>query len=217
MEFLYDPATPAQAGAVTLILLPGANIRPEDFFEQGFVAALKRPVSAVPVRAHVGYYLDDTLVETLENDVLAPLRSRGHSRFWLAGISLGGFGALSFLRARRHAVEGALLLSPFLATTGVITEVTRAGGLDRWDAEATCGDRERQFIAWLKALSADSLVLRQTFLGCGRSDRFVAASTLLAQRLPAGRVVSAEGGHDWQTWRSLWQLLLDLDPFAPCP
>lgn len=218
MEFLCDPVASAQAGSVTLILLPGANIQPQDFFEQGFVAALKPPVSVVSVRAHVGYYLDDTLVEHLENDVLEPLRGRGHSRFWLAGISLGGFGALSFLRARRHEVEGALLVSPFLATTGVIAEVVRAGGLDRWDAlNAASGDREREFVAWLKALPADSTALRRTYLGCGRRDRFVAASTLLAQRLPAGRVVHTEGGHDWPTWRNLWQLLLNLDPFAPCP
>ena len=46
------------------------------------------------------------------------------------------------------------------------------------------------------------------YLGCGRDDRFATASALLAARLPADRVATAEGGHDWPTWTRLWETIL---------
>lgn len=33
----------------------------------------------------------------------------------------------------------------------------------------------------------------------------------MADALPAGRVLAVAGGHDWPTWRTLWQGLLDRD------
>lgn len=221
MEFLCEPVTPPGRRPLALILLPGANIAAEAFAANGFTAALRRqavPVLPVLVRAHLGYYLDESLLERLEADVVDPLRSSGYDRFWLAGISLGGLGALRVRQARLSGVEGALLLAPFLATTGVIAEIVKAGGLDRWSApEAPASDRERRFLAWLKSLSSRAPELAGTYLACGTDDRFAAASGLLAQRLPAERIVGTPGGHDWPTWSTLWRLLLDLDPFGSPP
>jgi hypothetical protein len=36
----------------------------------------------------------------------------------------------------------------------------------------------------------------------------------MAERLPAARVVSAAGGHDWTTWLALWRQLLDRGIFG---
>lgn len=218
MECLGDPAAPPAAGTVTLVLLPAAHTEPEAFLEHGFAAALRErrwPVHPVPVRAHPGYYLDGTLTRRLEEEVIRPLRAQGHSRFWLAGISLGGFGALNFLKARGPLVEGVVLLAPFLATTGVIAEVIRAGGLDRWNAlPAGPADHEHRLLVWLKTLPRSSTVLARSYLGYGREDRFAPASVLIAERLPEANIVSIEGGHDWPTWEALWERLLELDPFG---
>jgi pimeloyl-ACP methyl ester carboxylesterase len=218
MEFLVEPGFPTEADSIVLILLPGARTEPEEFLRHGFASALRErgwPVIPVPVRAHLGYYLDHSLVDRLDTDVLGPLRSRGHTRFWLAGISLGGLGVLSFLRARPHLIEGTILIAPFLATTGLIAEVALAGGLDAWQASNILpDDPERQLLGWLKKLSPADSVLARLYLGYGRNDRFAAASALLAERLPARRIALVEGGHDWEAWTALWHRLLDLDPFA---
>ena len=57
----------------------------------------------------------------------SPALARGVTTIWLAGISLGGFGALRYAEAHREIVEGLLLLSPFLGSRGLIAEVAAAG------------------------------------------------------------------------------------------
>ena len=46
-------------------------------------------------------------------------------------------------------------------------------------------------------------------LGLGRQDRFADRHALLAAVLPAGDVDWVSGGHDWPTWRRLWDNFLD--------
>jgi S-formylglutathione hydrolase FrmB len=131
------------------------------------------------------------------------------------GISLGGGGALNYARGHPGAIEGVVVLAPFLATTGTIAEVVRAGGWPGWDAQAIDGDdEERQLLAWIKAYRPEAEDVPAIHLGYGTEDRFVAASELLAQRLPSTHVVSTEGGHDWPTWSNLWRKLLERGLFA---
>jgi len=111
-------------------------------------------------------------------------------------------------------VEGVILLAPFLGTRGLIAEVVRAGGLDRWQSgNIESNDEERALLAWLKEYRADKPESARIYLGYGRGDRFSPASEMLAQRLPAERVVIMEGGHDWPTWARLWKHLLERDLF----
>ena len=42
-------------------------------------------------------------------------------------------------------------------------------------------------------------------LGYGRDDRFADAHRVFAGLLPAARVASTPGGHDWPAWSALWQ------------
>jgi hypothetical protein len=50
------------------------------------------------------------------------------------------------------------------------------------------------------------------YLGFGLADRFAANHRLLADALPAGRVFTTEGGHDWPQWSQLWRKMLDVLP-----
>ena len=50
--------------------------------------------------------------------------------------------------------------------------------------------------------------LPEIFLGYGTRDRYARTSELLAQRLPAARVSTVAGGHDWPTWIKLWKIML---------
>jgi pimeloyl-ACP methyl ester carboxylesterase len=218
MQAIFDPA-PLSAGArPLLVMLPGAGDHAADFVAQGFIAALRErdlPVDAIAAEASSDYYLDKSVLGRLHRDVIAPARAQGSGPLWLLGISLGGMGAALYARAHPGAVAGLILLAPFCAVRGVIAEVTRAGGLDAWTPDAIADDdAEGQLLLWLKSYQPGAAGLPEIFLGYGTNDRYAPASALLAARLRPAGVATVAGGHDWVTWRILWQILLDRDVFG---
>jgi pimeloyl-ACP methyl ester carboxylesterase len=212
------PAPSVAGERILLVMLPGVNMAPQDFVDNGVIAELHErpwPVDVVTAAAGAGFYLDGDIIERLEADVIAPALALGYRRLWFLGISLGGLGALLYARAHPGAVEGIILLAPFLGVPGTIAEVVRAGGLAQWEPGAIAlNDAERQVLAWLKGHACAPDAYPTLLLGYGRSDRFAAGHALLAQELPAERVLVGEGGHDWQTWRGLWLEILDHRPFG---
>jgi pimeloyl-ACP methyl ester carboxylesterase len=199
-------------------MLPGATHKPQHFAQHGFIQALRDrnlAIDTVAVDAHLGYYLERCVVERLSKHVIAPARARGYSRIWLVGISLGGMGALIYARDRAADIAGVIALAPFLGVRGTIDEIVRAGGIDQWQPGAIAPeDDERVLLDWLKAYDADKPGVPQIHLGYGTGDRFIAASTVLASRVPPSHVVTTAGAHDWKTWTTLWELLLDRGIFA---
>lgn len=191
-----------------LVLLPPAFGTPRDFIEHGFVAAVRDrglPVDVVVAGAIADYYLDQSVVESLHAEVIAPARARGYRRVWLGGISIGGFGSLLY-RSRHDAVEGLLLLAPYLGSRPVVNEVLRAGGLAKWQPDPNAPrDHERELLAWLKEGLARDDVPQRMLLGYGADDRFAPSIELLAKALPEEQVVRGSGGHDWETWGGLWR------------
>jgi pimeloyl-ACP methyl ester carboxylesterase len=218
MDAVHDLAPQQGAGRLMLVMLPGVKDRAQDFVQHGFIQAIRErgwPVDVAAADAHMGYYLGHNVVERLEEDVIAPARAANHRRIWLMGISLGGLGALSYARAHAGAIEGVILLAPYLGARGTIAGIVRAGGLARWQpGEIAPDDEESLLLDWIKSYRPGDPALPAVFLGYGREDRFAAASTLLAELLPASHVVSIEGAHDWAAWVRLWDLLLDRDPFG---
>src|SRR5688572_4657951 len=211
MNVIRDPARVA-GGDLALVMLPGAGDRAEDLVEQGFLGALRRRgVAADAWMADVPFdqYMDGSFATQLERDVLSPIRSRG-ARIWMMGISLGGMAALSLARRHPGAIEGSILLAPFLGTRGRIAEVVAAGGLRKWLPGAVPpDDDELQVLSWLRDYRAGDPALPRIHLGYGTDDRYAPASELLARELPSAHVVSVQGEHDWETWLKLWERLLD--------
>ena len=218
MDAIHDPAPTVGADRIALVMLPGARDRAQDLVEQGFVRALRQrglAVDAVIVNAHFDHYLEHSVVVQLEQDIIAPLRERGLARIWLMGISLGGMGALSYAREHAGAIEGVILLAPFLGTRGLIAEITHAGGLLHWQPGTIAPeDDERRLLAWLRQYRAGDPALPRICLGYGTEDRYAPASLLLARLLPERQVMTLQGGHDWPTWLKLWERWLDGDAFA---
>ena len=176
---------------IPMFLLPGAYMRAGDFAAHGF--------DGIPLETGMEPYLDGSIVERL-HAAIAPTRP-----VWLAGISLGGMGALLYAKAHPEAVAGLLLLSPFIGTRGTVAEVIQAGGFDSW--EPPSGDaatEDHLLLQWLKSCRGRLNI----HLGYGESDRYAASFRLLADLLPAERVMSVAGGHDWATWKILWDRLL---------
>jgi pimeloyl-ACP methyl ester carboxylesterase len=218
MDAIHDPAPVPGADRVALVMLPGARDRAQDLVEHGFVRALRKrglAVDAVVVDAHIDHYLERSVVAQLEQDIIAPLRKRSLAGIWLMGISLGGMGALAYAREHAGAIEGVILLAPFLGTRGLIAEITHAGGLRHWQpGTITPEDDERRLLAWLRQYCAGDPALPRIYLGYGTEDRYAPASFMLAQQLPERQVMTLQGGHDWPTWLKLWERWLDGGAFG---
>jgi pimeloyl-ACP methyl ester carboxylesterase len=221
MELIRHHAPRRPGERPLLVMLPGVGMEAGDFARQGFVRAVAEAGDAADVvatRPETDLYLDGSIAEALERSVVAPAREAGYRRLWFLGISLGGMGALLHARAHPAAAEGIILLSPFLGTPGLVAEVTAASGLAAWHpGEVAAHDSERQLLAWLKGHLASRAPRPALYLGYGLSDRFARGHAMLADGLPAERVVRSEGGHDWPTWCALWREILAFRPFAAQP
>jgi hypothetical protein len=78
-----------------------------------------------------------------------------------------------------------------------------------WAGLNTCQTPERALLTWL-AMTPPSRML----VGYALGDRFAGTGTILADLIPADRVVNVQGEHDWTSWVLLWRLLLDKAPFG---
>jgi pimeloyl-ACP methyl ester carboxylesterase len=221
MEIIQDRAGPSGSARPLLVLLPGAYMRAQDFVAHGFIGAVRRtgqPVDIAAADTGMECYLDGSIVERLHAELIMPALSAGTRRIWLAGISLGGLGALLYSQAYPDLVEGLLLMSPFIGTRGTVAEVLKVGGFRDWQPPAGGATTDEQrLLQWLKSYPARASAWPHIYLGYGSDDRFAASYRLLAELLPVEDVVAASGGHDWETWQVLWAQLLSKTQFAAGP
>lgn len=201
------------------VLLPGRFDSAESFAQAGFADAVRErglALDVVAVDAHFGYYRKRTVLERLRADVVAPARAAGYEQIWIGGVSLGGLGSLLYLRDHPEDLAGVVALAPFLGADPLIAEIAAAGGPARWQPGEP-GDRAddvgrelwRWFAPWLAGPQPLPL-----YLGWGESDALAPSNRLAASLLPPERVFPLPGGHDWRTWRALWDQFLDRA--APC-
>jgi pimeloyl-ACP methyl ester carboxylesterase len=207
----YSP--PSVTTGDLLILLPGRGDRARSFAEAGVVDVIRQRspgLRVVAVDATLGYYIHRNLPERLDLDVIEPARARGHRSIWVAGISMGGLGALLYAERHPQVIEGVLLVAPFLGDEPVIAEIEMAGGLHKWrpPAHVDPEDYQRELWRWLKACTAQVRTCPRVLLGFGSNDRFARAHRLLAAALPASAVAEVPGEHNWEPWRKLFAELV---------
>ena len=194
-----------------MLLLPGARQPGEAFVAHGLVAAAQARQPRLEIwigSADMHQYLDGGAARPLHAPGLAQAVGHG-ARLWLAGVSLGALAAVEYARAHPGTVAGMLLVAPFLATRGAIAEIGRAGGFAGWrPAQGMMAGAERSLLEWIKSTPLDAPGAPFIYAGYGLTDRYAPTGRLLAQRLPPGRVVAADGDHDWPTWRNLWSRIL---------
>jgi len=195
-----------------IVFLPGIGDVVEDFERRGFIDDLRRhgiTADAVAVDAHYGYYASRGIHTRITEDVVATARSAGYERIWLAGISLGGFGAVSYASLYPSHINGLLLFAPYLGDATLVREIAAAGGVMNWEpGTIRDNDYSRSLWAWFKTGLSGRDEQLPIYLGYGNGDMFASANALLAELLPPDRVFSIPGGHDWHTWRQLWQAIL---------
>jgi pimeloyl-ACP methyl ester carboxylesterase len=207
---------PSVSARHLVVFLPGIGDLMEDYELNGFLSiARERGLTAdmVLVDAHYGYYANRSILERLRHDVVQPARDSRYELISLVGNSLGGLGALLYAVRYPSHIDRVVALAPYLGQPQLITEIAQAGGLSTWMPmfPSTCGDHERELRRlwqWLQAWSCQRPGAPSIHLGYGERDCFRAGHQLLAEALPPGHVVRTPGGHDWRTWRRLWDPLL---------
>jgi pimeloyl-ACP methyl ester carboxylesterase len=224
MRSVLEPFDRGAVAAIQLVVLPGAYQSATDCLDSGLLGAVRRrgieaDVSGVDLELQ--HLADRAAADSLRAQIILPARARGARSVWLIGISLGGYIALDYASRHRGEVDGICMLAPYLGSRPLAAEIARAGGLDRWSpgplatgdlaaGDLAAGDEERRIWEFIRssATSADTERPR-LYLGAGDRDRFAHAHALAAAVLPARSVDIITGGHDWETWRTLWERFLD--------
>src|SRR5216110_305828 len=183
MRTILQAAQIGRTAPIRVVMLPGAYSRPEDFVREGFVEAVRAralTVDLVFAAPELPHVLDRGVLDSLHEDLVRPAQRAGCA-VWVGGISLGGY---------------------------IITgEIERAGGVHRWNPGELADDEdERHLWRFIRTHGAAHLSVH---LGLGREDRFAARQRLMAAALAPEAVDTVPGGHDWPTWRTLWERFLD--------
>jgi hypothetical protein len=192
-----------------VVLLPGAYAEPAEFLQNGFVRAVRErslEVDLVFAGFHLQEVSDGSLFGRLRGEILRPARVLG-CEVWIGGISLGAYLALGCCERSRDELAGLCLFAPYLGSHLVTSEIERAGGLESWQpAEPREDDEDWRIWRLIRTLRGGSLPVH---LGLGREDRFRRRHGLMAAALAPDDVDVVPGGHDWPTWRTLWERFLD--------
>lgn len=193
----------------TIVLLPAAQQRLEQFCEAGFDAALRRrdlPLRLQFVAPRLTHLTDHAWIESLRAEVIAGA-SQPVRPLWLGGISLGAFMALRYAAAHAGDIDGLCLIAPYLGSRIVAAEIARCGSLEQWQpGNLAADDDERHVWAYLRTLRRAKPVM---FVGLSREDRFADTQRLLAGAMAPGDCIEVPGRHEWPVWSQLWELYLD--------
>jgi pimeloyl-ACP methyl ester carboxylesterase len=215
MHHIVEQHAPGAPAKCLVLLLPGAGDSDSTFREQGFIDALAATgasLDVVAANATMGYYFKGIAPARIEADVAAPSRALGAQKVWVVGMSMGGFGALSYAQQYTDHVDGVLALAPYLGAASLAKEVQDAGGLSRWSpdpkAPLTEANYQRQLWSWLHRLVIEKEAGPSLYVGYGDDDKLGAQDSVLANALPTGHVFHTPGGHDWAPWLALLKQFL---------
>jgi pimeloyl-ACP methyl ester carboxylesterase len=209
MQSTVDLAHSGRSAPTLVVMLPPAYSGPEDFVRAGFVAAAherRLEIDLVFVALELQHVADRTLLTALWQEVLLPASVEGRA-LWLGGISFGAYLALACAERHPGDLAGLCVLAPWLGTHLVTGEIARARDVHAWlPGEAAEDDEERRVWRFIKTQGSGALPIH---LGMGREDRFAERHRLMAAALKPDSVDVVPGGHDWPTWKRLWERFLE--------
>ena len=165
---------------------------------------LFRSVDLLIPDLHADCYLQSKAVEMLDGLLRTHVQNR-YTSFWLAGISLGGYGVMQHARLSELALpslQGRFLIAPYLGSREIVNAVNASGGISAWDGEGS-EMPDAPLWQWLKR-QAKTTLANSLCVGCGTEDRFALASRLLETLVPNRQVFSTAGDHSFGPWRTLW-------------
>ncbi|MEO8857694.1 MAG: alpha/beta hydrolase-fold protein [Burkholderiaceae bacterium] len=158
------------------------------------------------------FYRQGRVAQRLHDEVIEPARRTEYRQIWLAGISLGGMGALLYDREYPDQIDGLLLLSPYLGDDAIHQQIRQAGGLAAWQAGPAqpIGPDTFQHGLWrsLQHWSQRPQRTRSTWLAYGADEPFRQPIELMSPLLPADHVIMLPGKHNWKLWKPAMHELL---------
>lgn len=199
-------------GDELVVFMPGRWSRVEEFEHEGFFEiARKRWPQARLIAAdlHLGCYKNQTVARRLQEDVILPARRSGVKHVRVVGISMGGLGALIHDAEYPGQVDELILLSPFLGEEEALREIEATGDLKNWRPGPLAeGDFTRKLWLQLRENKPARDAPTKVLLGCGTEDQLARSNRLFAKEfLKPGEQRWIPGGHDWPTWRALFECL----------
>lgn len=195
-------------GSTLVVVLPGRGDDLDGLRDAGIAEAIREAAPTVDILlagATWPYYAAGGVADRLRDEVLLPARERGYRQIWLAGASMGGFGALLVQYSHPGLVDGLLLMAPYMGAGPLMREIADAGGLMAWEPGPVPAEVDRDTVfreIWRMVQgwgqSPDSAP--PVWLLCGEEDRFMPAAQMVAAVLPESHFVQRAGGHAWVVW-----------------
>lgn len=198
-----------------VVMLPGRGDDLASLQRRGVAQAIQSAwpdADVVLTGLTMPFYRQGRAPQRLHDEVIEPAHARSHQPVWIAGISLGGLGALLYEHDYPDQVDGMLLLSPYLGEEAIHDEIRAAGGLASWNpgpAQAMGPDTfQRELWRTVKGWSDDPARVRSVWLAYGESEPFRVPIELMSGQLPADHVLMLPGRHDWDLWNPALRALL---------
>jgi pimeloyl-ACP methyl ester carboxylesterase len=192
-----------------VIMFPGYGDRASTFRERDFFSVAEDHEKAfgealfVATDAHLGYYLDKSLPERIEQDVLQQFPDR--DRLTLLGVSMGGMGASLIASMHTEKVDRVILFAPYLGGKRFLKRIRN----DDFETRKRDSLRVQGLLkAWRFLVKDAAETGAEVVVLYGESDRLSDGIELLAAKAPHVRMISREGGHGWATWTPLWNTYL---------
>lgn len=207
MRIVSHSSRQTSIAPAAIVLLPAALTSPDDFITHGFAEAIDASgldVDLLIPDLQADCYLRSTAVEMLDEMLCAHVQNR-YASFWLAGISLGGYGVMQHARLSEMALpslQGRFLMAPYLGSREIVNAVNASGGVSAWRGEGS-DLPDAPLWQWLQR-QADTALADSLCVGCGTEDRFALSSRLLEALVPTQGVFSTAGDHSFGSWRTLW-------------
>jgi pimeloyl-ACP methyl ester carboxylesterase len=195
------------------IFLPGRRDRAADFARHGLITMAQRRVvdlDCVAVDATIGYYLDGSVAERIQREIVIPARANEYREIWLVGVSMGGLGAFFHERTFPNAMDGLILLAPFLGDDRkLFADIDAAGGAVPWASaqpyrkvERNRASYQRDLWLFLGRLPFRRASAQQIWVAYGDRDRLLPGIKRLSAVLAPERVFRLPGGHTWDVWKT---------------
>jgi len=210
---LFVPA--AQPARRLVVVLPGRGDDLDSLARRGIAQTIHQQwpdADVILTGLTMPFYLQGHAAQRLHDEVIAPARKRHDAQVWLAGISLGGMGALMYDRLYPGRIDGLLLISPYLGDKPIYREIQAAGGLAHWQPGPVQPFRpdtyQRELWRSIQQWSDNPARTRSVWVAYGDKERFRDRIALLATQLPPEHVFELHGHHNWTLWAPAAQTLL---------
>ncbi len=199
-----------------VVVLPGRADSLDDMRRSGIAQAVHSAwpdADVILTGLALGYYMEGQAEKRLHDEIIAPARGRGYRQVWLVGASLGGMGAVMYDRTYPGAVDGMVLLAPYLGEKPLLRQIASAGGIASWQAPAVpaavdADSFQQEMWRHLQTWSREPGKAKNVWLAYGDKDGFRDSMPLVAPLLPAGQALVRPGGHDWVAWSAVTREIL---------